>query len=368
MERSEDAVKIISIVGARPQFIKSAMVSRSLRLSGQLTEIMIHTGQHYDSNMSDIFFKELGLAEPDYRLQAQADTQGRQTAIMLEGIESILIKEKPDAALVYGDTNSTLAGALAAAKLHVPIAHVEAGLRSYNRRMPEEVNRVLTDHLSAVNYCPTETAARNLEREGLFNYEQVGDVMNDLVLALMPTAMKQSNLADKLGLVEGEYYLATVHRAENTDDPDKLKAILQALGQANQQVVLPIHPRTRQRAEQFKLDTWLSAPSIRIIEPVSYLDMIALTCGARAVLTDSGGLQKEAFILRTPCITMREETEWTETVDSGWNRLAGTDSLAIAKAMSEVRIPSGDFFPYGNGDTSELIAASLIRFLEKTNI
>jgi UDP-GlcNAc3NAcA epimerase len=361
-------VKIISIVGARPQFIKSAMVSRSLLSSGQLTEIMIHTGQHYDSNMSDVFFKELGLAEPDYRLKARSDTQGRQTAIMLEGIEAILMKEKPDAVLVYGDTNSTLAGALAAAKLHIPIAHVEAGLRSYNRRMPEEVNRVLTDHLAAMNYCPTETAKRNLEREGLFNYEQVGDVMNDLVLALRPTALKQSGLADKLGLLKGKYYLATVHRAENTDDPDKLKSILQALGQADRPVVLPLHPRTRQRAEHFKLESWLTSPVIRVIEPVSYLDMIALTSDARAVLTDSGGLQKEAFILRTPCITMREETEWIETVDSGWNQLVGTDHQAIAQAMSEARIPPGDFFPYGNGNASELIAASLIRMLENTKI
>jgi UDP-GlcNAc3NAcA epimerase len=359
-------MKIMTIVGARPQFIKAATVSRVFRRTRGLTEILVHTGQHYDKNMSDVFFKELDIPRADIHLGIGSASHGRQTGHMLEAIESAMLKEKPDWVLVYGDTNSTLAGALAAAKLGLSIAHVEAGLRSFNRAMPEEINRVVSDHVSDLLFAPTKTAVENLRREGIpaKQVAKVGDVMYDAALFYADTAQRCSNILDNLKLQPGGYVLATVHRAENTDNPAKLKSIFDALRHVSKElpVVLPLHPRTRAvlaRLGLAKLD------GIQIIPPVGYLDMVMLERHSLTIVTDSGGVQKEAYFYRVPCITLRGETEWVELVNAGWNRLLPPDGASLSRRLVAVirgfRRPSRAPPLYGSGNAAELIAGRLKR-------
>jgi UDP-GlcNAc3NAcA epimerase len=341
-------MKIVSVVGARPQFIKAAAVSRALA-AADLTEVMIHTGQHFDPTMSDIFFSELGIPHPAHNLGIAGGSHGQMTGRMLEGIDAILTVEAPDWVLVYGDTNSTLAAALAAAKLHFPVAHVEAGLRSFNRRMPEEINRVLTDHVSTLLLCPTESAVRNLAAEGITKgVLQVGDVMYDATLDARERAAQTSTIRQRLGLTDGAYQVATVHRAENTDSAETLSKVLTVLKTAAQTmpVVLPLHPRTRQAAERFALNF----DGLTLCGPLGYLDMAWLVAGSAGVLTDSGGLQKEAYFHRRPCVTLRSETEWVETIEAGWNRLWEGD---------DYQTPRRDISDYGDGTAAQTIAALL---------
>jgi len=352
-------MKIVSIVGARPQFIKATIVSQAIEKhnstsSETIEEILVHTGQHYDYRMSEIFFQELKLKKPHYNLEVGSDTHAKQTARMLERIEDVLFEENPDLVLVYGDTNSTLAGALAASKLNIPVAHIEAGIREHKREMPEEQNRILTDHISSLLFCPTQTAVENLKREGITEgVFFTGDVMLDALLTSLPIAEKHSKILENLSLVPGNYYLTTIHRAENTDNEEKLRNILLALNQLELPVVFPIHPRTRNAVERFGLREFLDG--LIVIEPVGYLDMLILERNARKILTDSGGVQKEAYFLGVPCVTLRNETGWVETLEGGWNVLAGTN---VEKIVESVKIPPpssprGDFF--GDGKAGERI-------------
>ncbi|HEY86130.1 MAG TPA: UDP-N-acetylglucosamine 2-epimerase (non-hydrolyzing) [Chloroflexi bacterium] len=339
-------MKIVSIIGARPQFIKAAAVSRLLRK--QHTEILVHTGQHYDANMSAIFFDELGIPKPEVNLKIGSGRHGAQTGAMLAHIEEILLKEKPDWVLIYGDTNSTLAGALAAAKLHIPVAHVEAGLRSFNRKMPEEVNRVLADHVSTLLLCSSQTAVDNLAVEGITQgVHLIGDVMLDAQNYAVKQAAKRSNILAKLALKPGKFMLATVHRAENTDDEVRLRGILSAFEAVKAPVVLPIHPRTRKMIEVFNLKSKIQ--NLKLIEPVGYLDMVMLEKSARMILTDSGGIQKEAYWLGVPCITLRDETEWPETVETGWNVIVSADEARIVEAVRGFARPEAHPALYGDG-------------------
>lgn len=354
-------MKLVNIVGARPQFIKLAPILRVIERHNRehpdhpIREVLIHTGQHYDYEMSGVFFEELGLKAPDENLGVGSGTHGAQTGEMLRRIEQVLLRERPDWVMVYGDTNSTLAGALAAAKLHIPVAHVEAGLRSFNRRMPEEINRVLTDHISDLLFCPTETAVKNLEREGITRgVHLVGDVMYDAVLQYAELAERRSRILDELGLEKQGYALATVHRAENTDDPERLRAILLGLEGISREglpVILPLHPRTRKEIRRLGI----ALDAVRIVDPVSYLDMLLLEKNARAILTDSGGVQKEAFFFQVPCVTLREETEWVETVEAGWNVLVGCEPERIVQAALEARPGVESAWPYGDGRAAERI-------------
>lgn len=348
-------MKIVSIVGARPQFIKAAALSRVLRR--QHTEILVHTGQHYDYEMSGVFFDGLGLPQPDYNLGAGSGTHGAQTAAMLQSIEEILFAERPDRVLVYGDTNSTLAGALAASKVDIPVVHVEAGLRSFNRKMPEEINRVVADHLSDVLFCPSETAARNLAAEGITRgVFVVGDVMRDVLEWARRQAVKEgAAVLDRLGVRPG-YLLATVHRSENTDDPKRLSGIVKAFAALGEPVIFPAHPRVRKALAAANLNL---GSNVQVIDPVSYVDMVALAQNARLILTDSGGLQKEAYWLGVPCVTLRDETEWVETVVAGWNTLAGCDANAIGEAARTFspRGPRPEL--YGSGKAAEACVAAL---------
>lgn len=348
-------MKVVSVVGARPQFIKAAAVSRILRR--QHREILLHTGQHYDDLMSDVFFRELDLPPPDVNLGVGSASHGRQTGEMLIGIERVLLEERPDRVLVYGDTNSTLAGALATAKLGIPLAHVEAGLRSFNRAMPEEINRVVADRLSDLLFCPTQTAVENLAREGITSgVHWVGDVMYDLLLQSLPLAERCSDILRRLGLGPGTYLLATVHRAGNTDVRENLSAIIAGLNAVGETVVFPLHPRTRHALAQ-----WGIAPgeNVRLIEPVGYLDMLILEKNARLILTDSGGVQKEAYWLGIPCLTLREETEWVETVEAGWNVLVGTSPERIVEAVHTFH-PQGERPAlFGDGRAGEKIVELL---------
>lgn len=338
-------MKFVTIVGARPQFIKHAAVAGLLRRRN--TEILVHTGQHYDQGMSDIFFRELDLPEPDVNLGVGSGLHGWQTGRMLSGIEEILTRERPDWVVVYGDTNSTLAGALAASKLGLPLAHVEAGLRSYQRRMPEEINRVVADRLADSLLCPSDTAVGNLRREGITQgVVLVGDVMADALAAAIQRAAGRSTALDRLGLKEGGFLLATIHRAENTDDPRKLSGILEALNGMPDTVVFPVHPRTRLALQALN---WAPAAHVRLVDPLGYLDMVRLEQAARMILTDSGGVQKEAYWLGVPCITVREETEWVETVSYGWNRLTGADPIRIRAAVAQFQKPAERPPLYGDG-------------------
>lgn len=354
-------MKIITVLGARPQFIKAAAVSRALRES-KVHEIIVHTGQHYDSNMSDIFFEEMAIPKPDHFLNISGLSHGAMTGQMIEKIESVLKDEKPDFVLVFGDTNSTLAGALAATKLHIPIAHVEAGLRSFNMRMPEEINRILTDRISTKLYCPTTTAIENLQREGFDHIAcevlLSGDVMYDAALFYSARSESYETLKKhKLGA--GNYFLATIHRAENTDNIENLEAILEALNQLNEQhpVVLPLHPRTRKIIQDRNLKI-----AFQIIDPVGYFDMLNLIKGSRMVLTDSGGLQKEAYFFQKFCVTMRDQTEWVELVKGGFNSLTGADKNKIKNAVQQFLQRKFDSKPdlYGSGDAARVIVNNLI--------
>jgi UDP-GlcNAc3NAcA epimerase len=354
-------MKIITIIGARPQFIKAAIVARAFREFSTVQEVLVHTGQHYDNNMSDIFFAELDIPKPTYHLGVGSGNHGAQTGRMLEAIETVLTKEKPDWVLVYGDTNSTLAGALAAAKLHIPVAHVEAGLRSFNRKMPEEINRVLTDHASEMLFAPTEIAVKNLCDEGLANKTHyVGDVMYDAAQFYAEKAQASSTILEQLNLTPKSYILSTIHRAENTDNPQRLKAIFDGLKTVSEtiSVVLPLHPRTKNIIRQIGLKP---APNLHIIDPVGYLDMVMLEKNAQLIATDSGGVQKEAYFYRVPCITLRDETEWIELVEHSWNRLVSPrDSQSIAGAILDSLFAQGDdVMLYGGGQASEKIVKLL---------
>lgn len=339
-------MKIVSIVGARPQFIKAAAVSRKLRERHQ--EILIHTGQHYDYEMSGIFFDGLELPEPDVSLGVGSGKHGAQTGAMLKAIEDVLVAQSPDYVLVYGDTNSTLAGALAASKLSIRIAHVEAGLRSFNRRMPEEINRVIADHLSSLLLCPSNTAVQNLTSEGITqNVHLVGDVMLDVLnWAKERAGAKETEILKRFGVTKQNYLLATIHRSENTDDLERLNEILDAFNTIKEPIIFPVHPRSRKMMTEMG---FRPEPHLKLIEPVSYVDMVALTGSARRVLTDSGGLQKEAFWLGVPCLTIRNETEWVETVESGWNVLVGTKLDQLSNVVERFTPPHRLPSLYGDG-------------------
>jgi len=364
-------MRVVTIIGARPQFIKAAPVSRALAKVG-IEEEIVHTGQHFDDLMSDVFFRELEISAPKHHLGIGGLPHGAMTGRMLESIERVLEPARPDWILVYGDTNSTLAGALAAAKLHVRVAHVEAGLRSFNRAMPEEINRVLTDHVSDLLFTPTRTAAENLENEGIDpgSVIQVGDVMYDAAIAFGRLADRHSHVLKTLGLEPGSYLLATVHRAENTDDPARLRAIFEGLGEASRQhlVVLPLHPRTRGAL----MRAGITAPKrLHIIDPVGFLDMMMLERNARLIATDSGGVQKEAYFHRIPCVTLRDETEWTELIEVGANRLAPPhDARSVARAVEAGLTTAESAFDrddlYGRGDAAEKIAKQLTKWRDRS--
>ncbi len=364
-------MKIISIVGARPQFIKSAQFSKEIRKKHH--ELIIHTGQHYDENMSDIFFTELEIPKPDYNLNIGSGTHGKQTGMMIDKIEEVLLYENPDAVVIFGDTNSTLAGAIAAGKLHIPIYHIEAGLRSFNMRMPEEQNRVLSDHLSTLLFCPTDTAITNLNNEGIKNgVYNVGDIMYDAILDNLNRAKsaytfdkinsEYSALLDRsISLCKQGYYLATIHRADNTADIETLMKILNSFEKLEFPVLIPMHPRTRHllntRTATFK--------NILIINPVGYLLMLFLTYNSKMVITDSGGLQKEAFLLKVPCTTIRSETEWIETLENRWNVLSDINEVEMIEKINRKDI--GEYpkdNPFGFGDS----AIRIVEIIEKENL
>ena len=352
-------MKVVTIIGARPQFIKAAMCSRAFAKLG-IKEFIVHTGQHFDTNMSKVFFDELSIPKPSQNLGIGGGSHGQNTGRMIEAIEQVLVGDRPDCVLVYGDTDSTLAGSLAAVKLNIRVAHVEAGLRSFNRKMPEEINRILTDHVADLLFAPTKTAVRNLDSEGIIGEKVhlVGDVMLDVARHFENLAEAQSKVLGKLGLHPRSYTLATIHRAENTDDPVRLNAILRGFAEFSHNIVLPLHPRTRHCIHKFGLTL---SSNIQIIDPVGYIDMVMLEKNAALIATDSGGVQKEAYFFHVPCVTLRDETEWVELIQAGWNYLAppgsGTD---ISAAMNNAFGRSGSEIElYGQGNTSELIAAQL---------
>ncbi len=357
-------MRVLTVVGNRPQFVKAAAVSRHLRERAE--EVLVHTGQHYDRELSEIFFEELGLPPPDHQLGVGSGSHAEQTAAIITALEPLLEEIRPDALLVYGDTNSTLGGALVAAKAQVPLAHVEAGMRSFNRAMPEEINRVVADSLSGLLLCSTEVAMRNLQEEGRGEGAVlVGDVMADVALTFGPIADRRSDALNRLGLESGGFCVATAHRAGNVDDPERLGRLVEVLarGARTAPVIFAVHPRTRARLEAAGALDSLEERGIRAIDPLGYLDMTALVRASRAVLTDSGGLQKEAFLASVPCVTMREETEWVETVEAGWNRLVGLDPEAAAAALEELPRPGERSSPaaemYGGGKAGERVAAAI---------
>lgn len=355
-------IRIITIVGARPQFVKAAMLSRAISMRNKegmcFEEKLIHTGQHYDENMSRVFFHEMGILKPTWQLHCGNHTHGAMTGQMLMDIEKILIDNQPDYVLVYGDTNSTLAGALAASKLHIPVVHVEAGLRSFNKAMPEEINRILTDHVSSILCCPTQTAVQNLHKENITKgVYHVGDIMYDAALLFGKEAEQRSTILQTLGLSPKEFLLCTVHRAENTDSQERLCQIAQAWTEiaASERIVIPLHPRTRIYLEKYNLLATLQQQlNILFTDPLGFLDMVMLERNARIILTDSGGIQKEAYFHKTPCITLREETEWTETIESGWNQLAGFHAKDIIKCLSTSN-DRKEIQEYGDGNTAQKI-------------
>ncbi len=352
-------MKLVTIIGARPQFIKAATVSRAVAARDGLREVIVHTGQHYDANMSDIFFEELAIPRPDHHLGIGGGTHGAMTGQQLEAIERVLLDEKPDMVLVYGDTNSTLAGALAAVKLHIPVAHVEAGLRSFNRRMPEEINRILTDHASDLLFAPTTTAMRNLAKEGIPDTRMhlVGDVMYDACLFYRDRA-RRPEWFDTLGVEPLDFVLATVHRAENTDDPARLTGILRGLAGAGRPVIFPVHPRTRQRINALDL---ADQPGLHLVPPVGYLEMVWLEQNCAIVATDSGGVQKEAYFHGKPCVTLRDETEWVELVEAGVNVLVGASERDITGALNNIVTVEKSLNLYGGGSS----AFEILKLLDK---
>jgi UDP-N-acetylglucosamine 2-epimerase len=346
-------MKVITILGARPQFIKASVVSCAFK-NARVDEIIIHTGQHFDSLMSDIFFQDLDLPQPDYHLNIHSLNHGSMTGRMMEKIEEILLEQPPDWVCVYGDTNSTLAGALVAAKLNIPLAHIEAGLRSFNRQMPEEVNRVVTDHLSQLLFAPTPLAVECLQQEGISQgVYLVGDVMKDAILTYHATAKQVSDVLSKYHLVPEKFYLATIHRPSNTDDSSRLSSILESFTKLDFPVVFPIHPRTQGQIRKMSLEHYLETDSILVIPPVSYLNMLVLESASRGIVTDSGGIQKEAYIFGKPCFTLRNETEWKETLELGWNQLVEPETLS--QAIANFTYPSHLPTLYGNGDSAAKI-------------
>lgn len=358
-------MKVLTVIGARPQFIKAAAVSHSFSRYTCIQETLLHTGQHFDANMSEVFFTELGIPQPAYKLGIGGGLHGAMTGAQLAGIETVLFQEKPDRVLVYGDTNSTLAGALAAVKLHIPVAHIEAGLRSFNRRMPEEINRVVTDHVSDLLFAPTDTAMQHLTQEGIPSDKchQVGDIMFCAALLFGERARQYSLILQNLKLDRGGFVLTTIHRAENTDDLSRFCNILTALGTIAKTipVVWPLHPRARKQLEQYQLYKLLGG-GVRLIEPVGYLDMLMLEQNAALIATDSGGVQKEAFFYQVPCVTLRDETEWVELLDAGWNRLVPpVDEACMSRAVLDSLGSRGKpVSPYGDGNTGEKIAQILL--------
>lgn len=355
-------MKIVTIIGARPQFVKAAVVSHALNSVRDCQEIIVHTGQHFDGNMSEIFFSELDIPAPRFNLCISQGSHGRQTGRMLEAIEKVLIREEPDMVLVYGDTNSTLAGALAAVKLHICVAHVEAGLRSFNHHMPEEINRVMTDHISDMLFAPSKSAVENLKSEGLADEKihNVGDVMFDAAIKYGNMAEKKSRILDEFGLIQGNYVLATIHRAENTDDVKRLMIIFDAFCELSReiQIVLPLHPRTKKMLNRLGLMKKITS-KLMVLEPVGFLDMILLEKNSCLVVTDSGGVQKEAFFYQVPCVTLRDETEWVELVGLGWNYLLPPHEPVklIEGLKNALNAPLGnEDWPYGRGNAAEKIA------------
>ena len=349
-------MKIASIVGVRPQFVKASVVSKQLRKEHE--EVLVHTGQHYDYKMNNVFFSELNIPEPEYFLGIGSGSHGYQTGEMLKKIEEVLIKEEPDLVLTYGDTNSTLAGALAAAKLHIKTAHVESGLRSFDRSMPEEINRILTDHCSDLLFCPTKNAVDNLRKEGITtNVHLTGDVMADSLLYNKEIAETRSTILSDLDLNSKKYAVATIHRASNTDNKENLTNIVDAFSQLDETIIFPVHPRTQKLLKEYGLYEKLSS-SVKLVEPLGFLDFIKLMAHSKIILTDSGGIQKEAYILKVPCITLRENSEWVETIEDGWNVLVGTDKENIFQAVNSFH-PSLKLHKdrFGNGDAAEKIAA-----------
>jgi UDP-GlcNAc3NAcA epimerase len=363
--------KILTVVGARPQFIKAAPVSKAISESKQLLEVLVHSGQHYDANMSGKFFEELELRPPQYNLEVGSGGHGVQTGEIMKRLEPVLEKEAPKLVIVYGDTNSTLAGALTASKLHIPVAHVEAGLRSFNKEMPEEINRIVADHVSTLRFCPTTRAVQNLQSEGIReNVFEIGDVMYDAALNFSQKAKEKSSIIDEEGLKAKGYVLATVHRAENTDDGQRLSNIFSALSELGREVtvVVPLHPRTRKMLLHFGLEDLIDG--IRILEPVGFLDMVSLESNARVIVTDSGGVQKEAYFHRVPCVTLRDETEWIETLEAQWNVLANVDfEEGIAEMVRSAITSTGgrpEIREYGDGRASQKIVCELERYLCST--
>jgi UDP-GlcNAc3NAcA epimerase len=354
-------MKLITIIGARPQFIKAAAVSREIAKHSEIKEIIVHTGQHFDANMSEIFFEQMHIPKPDYNLEINSLSHGAMTGRMIAKIEEVLLKEKPDWVLIYGDTNSTIAGSLAAKKLHIKVAHVEAGLRSFNRNMPEEINRILTDKISDILFCPTDTAVQNLQNEGIGNNSlaqivKCGDVMQD-------AAIFYSNLAQKPEIdLPMEFILATIHRAENTDDPKRLASIFSALNKISHEIpiILPLHPRTKKIISNSQVS--INNTQLIFIDPVGYLEMIYLLQNCSLVMTDSGGLQKEAFFFRKPCVTLRDETEWVELVENGFNEIVGANENKIISGYKKMSKKQNDFNInlYGNGEASEKIINKLL--------
>lgn len=353
-------MKVLTIIGARPQFIKAATISRAFReLRPDIEEVIVHTGQHYDSSMSDIFFNELDIPKPDYNLGIGGGTHGQNTGRMIEKLEALMVKLKPDWVLVYGDTDSTLAGALSAAKLHIKVAHVEAGLRSFNRKMPEEINRILTDHLSEALFAPTETAHKNLLTEGIHRdkIKLFGDVMYDAALFYKARARKPNIPSEKnIQLDSHSFILCTIHRAENTDNSERLQNIFEGLSASREQIILPLHPRTKNKIATYGIEI---PDNISIIEPVGYLEMVWLELNSKLIATDSGGVQKEAYFFGKPCVTLRDETEWVELVKSGWNTIAGACPITIKEAISNAEIGVVGELLFGDGFSSSHIVNSM---------
>lgn len=356
-------MKIASIIGARPQFIKVAPLQNEI--SKRHDHLLIHTGQHYDYELSKVFFEELSIPDPDYNLEIGSGSHANQTGRLLMAIEEVLLKEKPDLVIVYGDTNSTLAGALAAAKLLIPIAHVEAGLRSFNIKMPEEINRVITDHISSIFLCPSNTAAQNLAREGIVNrVHVVGDTMIQCLIGVEKKLSK--SLLQNFGVTENNYILATIHRQENTDVKERLEAIIRALSNCKLEVLLPLHPRTAKSIRLWGLEDLInSSGNVKILPPLNFIAFTSLEKYARTIVTDSGGVQKEAYYFGVPCVTVREETEWIETVRDGWNVLVGADEEKILHAICSVRPRSSRTVQYGDGNVAQRIVESIEKDFEE---
>ncbi len=363
------SIKILTVVGARPQFIKAGALSRAIMSSSEVEEVLVHTGQHFDESMSDVFFSEMEIPRPKYNLEVNSLGHGAMTGRMMEKLEEVVLRERPDLVLVYGDTNSTLAGALVAAKLHIPVGHVEAGLRSFDMKMPEEINRILTDRVSNILFCPTDSAIENLKSEGYDRFQakvvRSGDVMQDAAIYYSQRSDEHSDIISRLDLTSSGFALCTLHRAENTDDESRLIEIIDGLNEINTElpVILPLHPRTKKVLESSSIMT-----NIRLIDPVSYFGMIELLKHCRMVITDSGGLQKEAFFFRKPCITTRDQTEWVELVDHGFNKVVGASKANMLKAymgFMQNEIPSFEVDLYGSGTASEVIISEIVAYFKE---